>query len=196
MGESPTSGILSRDQFSNAIYGLHQVEQRDKDLPSGTQRILGPTFSSTIPSLDALLQRSCPGGAFAACFSHTQIISGFVSANSVSINASGNYPALAASHFLSMSEGSDVVRDMLLQYFGNTEHISSDQVAFVSEDETAFGNISSTPLWVWNKDSSRSLLFHYPREISQLRNAYEKNSIFSRSSTQQSTVTQTSPTSL
>ncbi len=187
VGESPTSGILSRDQFSNAMYGLHQVEQRDPDLPSGTRRILGPTFSSTIPSLDALLQQSCPGGALPACFSRTQIISGFVSANSVSINASGNYPALGAGHFLSMSEGSDVVRDMLIQYFGNTEHIGSNQIAFVSEDETAFGNISSTPLWVWNKDSSRSLLFHYPREISQLRNAYEKNSIFSRSSAQQST---------
>ena len=187
VGESPTSGILHSDQFSNALYGLHQVEQRDKDLPPNTLRILGPTFSSTLPSLDALLQQSCPGGDFATCFKNTQIISGFVAANAVSIKGSGSFPALGASHFLSMSEGSDVVRDMLLQYFGSTEHISSDQIAFVSEDETAFGNISSTPLWVWNKDSSRSLLFHYPREISQLRNAYEKNSVFSRSSAQQST---------
>src|SRR5579862_2194419 len=84
-----------------------------------------------------------------------------------------------------MTEGSDVVRDMLIQYFSTVQHISSDQISFVSEDETAFGNLSSTPLWVWNNDSSRSLLFHYPREISQLRNAYEKNSVFSRSSSQQ-----------
>jgi hypothetical protein len=187
VGESPTSGILHRDQFRNAMYGLRQVEQRDQDQPRDTLRILGPTFSSTIPSLDALLQQVCLGNTSAACFNHTQVISGFVSTNSVSINRSGNFPALGASHFLSMSEGSDVVRDMLLHYFGETEHIGSDQIAFVSEDETAFGNISSTPLWVWNKDASRSLLFHYPREISQLRNAYEKSSIFSRSSTQQST---------
>jgi hypothetical protein len=190
VGESPTSGILRRDQFSNAISGLRQVERRDPDLPPNTLRILGPTFSSTLPSLDSVLQQSCPGGNFAACLGNTQVISGFVSANAVSIKGSGNFPALQASHFLSMSEGSDVVRDMLLHYFSATEHIGSDQIAFVSEDETAFGNISSTPLWGWNKNSSRSLLFHYPREISQLRNAYEKNSIFNRSSSQQKTANQ------
>ena len=202
VGESPTSGILRQDQFINAMRGWRQLEKRDQDMPGKTLRILGPAFSASLTTLDSLLlAQKCgvPGADSNACFDHAQVVSASVSASRKILRDSGNFPGLREANFISMSESAETTRQMLLNYLSVREHIPSDKVAFVSEDETPFGNLlssivpgtSSSPKP--ENGQGRSLLFHYPREISQLRNAYEKNSIFRRQGAAQNTPSQNPP---
>ena len=195
VGESPTSGILRQDQFINAMRGWRAIERRDNDEPATTLRILGPSFSASMSTLDTLLlAQNCkaPGADPSACFDQAQVVSGSVAVSRTMIRQSGNFPGLSAANFVSMNESSDAVQEMLVNYFSSQQHMSPEEIAFVSEDETPFGNLSSSMLHTHNSGSRRErpLLFHYPREISQLRNAYEKNSIFSRQSSQQNTAAQ------
>ena len=199
VGESPTSGILHQDQFINAMRGWRQMEQRDEDQPGKTLRILGPAFSASLTTLDSLLLAQKCGAKDAdpsACFDHAQVISASVSTSRKIIHDSGNFPGLHDANFISMNESAETIRQMLLNYLSTEERIPADKVAFVSEDETPFGNLLSSTVHgasVKTKaENARSLLFHYPREISQLRNAYEKNSIFSRQSATQNPGTQNS----
>ena len=196
VGESPTSGILRQDQFINAMRGWREIELRDKDEPGKTLRILGPAFSTSLTTLDSLLLAQKCGVKDAdanVCFNQAQVVSGAVSTSRPMIHGSGNFPGLKDANFLSMSESSDAIQEMLLNYFSSREHLARSQVAFVSEDQTAFGNLLSSMRHTANASNSvqdRPLLFHYPREISQLRNAYEKNSILHHSSQQQNTDSQ------
>ena len=212
VGESPTSGILHHEQFTNAVRSWRAIERRDTGAAAQTLRILGPSFSGSLPTLDALLRiHKCkPSSAdTSACFDNAQVISGSVATSSWTILDSGNFPALSAANFISMNESSDIVQKMLLDYFSSQQHLGAGEIAFVSEDETPFGNLSSSnPSARMNaaenagsntsppamqktaQEGAVPLIFHYPREISQLRNAYEKNSIFNRQSGQQTTASQ------
>ena len=163
--------------------------------PDDTLRILGPSFSASLSTLNSLLlANKCPPGDTSEkpCFKRAQVVSGSVSTSRRVIYDSENFPGLKDAHFISMNESSDAIQQMLLNYLGAREHISPDQVAFVSEDETAFGNLLSSMANACSTvrsrfpDTDRSMLFHYPREISQLRNAYEKNSILHRPAQSQS----------
>ncbi|HZD50575.1 MAG TPA: hypothetical protein VE178_17665, partial [Silvibacterium sp.] len=214
VGESPTSGILRQDQFINAVRGWRAVERRDDDRAARTStlRILGPSFSASLSTLDTLLQAEIcnrSGRNSTSCIPAAQVVSGSVATSRATILNPDKFPALSAAHFISMNESSRAIQKMLIDYFGSVQHLRPDEIAFVSEDETPFGNLLSSiqhppgtnhktgaataPLpsdaggTSPEKEKDRPLLFHYPREISQLRNAYEKNSIFSRQSGQQST---------
>ena len=198
VGESPTSGILHQDQFINAVRGWRQVEQRDTDLPGKTLRILGPAFSASLTTLDSLLLAKKCGVMDAdpsLCFDRAQVVSASVSASRKILRDSGNFPGLRDANFISMNESAETIQQMLLNYLSTKEHIPADKVAFVSEDETPFGNLLSSTVAQASVSTGpgnwqeRSLLFHYPREISQLRNAYEKNSIFTRQSSSQAKTT-------
>jgi hypothetical protein len=200
VGESPTSGILHHMQFTNAVSAWSAIESRDDGPAKQTLRILGPSFSASLPSLDALLQpQICkPDSLNPTCIPSAQVISGPVQTSRATVLDSGNFPALSAANFISMNESSDAVQALLINYFRATQHLPPGQIAFVSEDETPFGNLSSpNPGSEMSKteapnnsglsatqraaqDDLEPLIFHYPREISQLRNAYEKNSIFTR----------------
>ncbi len=151
--------------------------------PDQTLRILGPSFSASLPTLDKLLGKAkiCPDNE-TGC-THAQVASGSVSTSRDVIMNSGNFPALKAANFISLMESEKAIQNLLVSYFQTRQNLSPGQIAFVSEDETAYGNLLSSTR---QKTGERALLFHYPREISQLRNAYEKNSIFSRQSGQQS----------
>ncbi|MBV8631654.1 MAG: hypothetical protein JOZ83_12060 [Silvibacterium sp.] len=192
VGESPTSGILHHNQFVNAVRGWRALEGREA--PGSTLRIVGPSFSGSLPTLDALLQSQlCATGAAdrSACFERAQVVSGTVATSRSIILDHGNFPGLKAANFLSMSESSDAVQTMLANYFRSAQHLAPSEIAFVSEDETSFGNLlSSIQKPGIQETPARPVLFHYPREISQLRNAYEKNSIFSRQSGQQNNAAQ------
>jgi hypothetical protein len=190
VGESPTSGILRQDQFINAMRGWRAIERRDTEEPASTLRILGPSFSASLTTLDTLLlAQNCkaPTADPAACFNQAQVVSGSVAVSRSTIDQTGNFPGLSAANYISMNESSDAVQEMLVNYFSSQQHLTPEEIAFVSEDQTPFGNLLSSMLHPRNSTGRRErpLLFHYPREISQLRNAYEKNSIFSRQSAQQ-----------
>jgi len=164
-----------------------------KSHPDVPLRILGPAFSASLPALDSLLTANkCREGDKSSkpCFKAAQVVSGSVSTSRWIIQKSGNFPGLSDAQFISMNESADAIQEMLLNYLASREHIPRSQVAFVSEDETAYGNLLSSILHsspdAPGDTANRPLLFHYPREISQLRNAYEKNSIFHRSSQPQS----------
>ena len=213
ISESPTSGILHQNQLLYAIQSWHTIQLRtetqakaetvkegnqggkmpDRNHPDGILRILGPSFSASLPALDSLLlANKCheEDRGSQPCFKDAQVISGSVSTSRSVIQESGNFPGLKDAKFISMNESSDAIQEMLLSYLYSLDHTSPDQVAFVSEDETAFGNLLSSmhhSSSISSGDTSaRPLLFHYPREISQLRNAYAKNSILHPSSQQQS----------
>ena len=181
VGESPTSGIINQEQFIHALKQWRIIQGS-----SSTLRILGPTFSSSLPSLDGLLQsEKCgsEGTTSENCFSVAQVISGTVETSPSIVYE--HFRGLKDAHFLSLMESSETTQKMLLRYLHSQEDVLAEQVAFVSEDETPFGNLGesahagppdSRESESGKKTESHSISFHFPREISQLRNAYEQNS--------------------
>lgn len=191
VGESPTGGINER-QFENALEERHTIERKASAAGSEASmlHVLGPTFSTSLFSLDHLLhEHSCSTKKTPDCIETAQVISGSVSEDPLTI--ARDFKDLESAHFLSLTESAASRRKMILAYFLKSEKIANDKVALLSEDQTQFGNFSGFSASDPAKgkepdpDTNGPLIFHFPREISQLRNAYEENSILSASSSNQ-----------
>lgn len=189
VGESPTSGILNQNEFLKAVVEWRQIEARDPDLQKKqTLRILGPSFSASLPTLDSLLSNrlcsSSEASSIPNCVPQAQVISGAAAASPKVVYE--HFAALKRAGFVSMNESALGTEELLLSYLRSAEGVQPDEVAFLSEDQTAYGTFLSSafspPEEGKKKDGDKPLLFHFPREISQLRNAYEQNTISSRTS--------------
>ena len=190
VSELPTGGI-NQGQFDNALAWMERLGalSAERDL-----RILGPTFSGSLPSLYRSLHfyRLRP-------FANTKKIrvsSGSVSSDSYYYWFKGKLESEQLGTFETAMEGDSVMVDRFCQYIDSQKY-STGRVAFLSEDETAFGTepISETDTkyekrWWPQKgphDSKQGLCtysggptyLYYPRDIASLRSAYEKQSIFS-----------------
>jgi hypothetical protein len=193
VGETPTSGI-HRDQFQEAIGDMRALFS--SRLP--TLQILGPTFSGSLFSLRALIESNKKDfGAF-------QVYSG--TANSYeSIQQflkSGSDPAKRTT-FASFQESAEL-QELLFVKFLQGRGYSASQIAILSEDETSYGGFgmilhstnsgkggeekrSCFPNCLTNTDESyeqiqRSVVHvYFPREIAQLRSAYQREVAVPRS---------------
>jgi len=216
--ETPTGGIR-RQQFTNATKEIGEVTHKDLSLPEswgwnksnpacqGQEaqnspacvprglRILGPSFSGSLASLNELLtcKASTPNGC-----PLVSIHSGTVSSRrSILTFEQAMQPQNV--HLVSFMESDDVAVERFIEFLTGTAYgddrnspksenrnYSTKNIALLSEDESAYGNFlreqtqEDTPEERCDADAEKSeqrcmLKLYFPREISQLRAAYQRD---------------------
>ncbi len=189
VSELPTGGI-NQGQFDNALAWMERLGalSAGRDL-----KILGPTFSGSLPSLYRSLHFSRLK-AFAGT-KKIRVSSGSVSSDSYYYWFKGKLESEQLGTFDTAMEGDSVLVDRFCQYIDSQKY-TTDRVAFLSEDETAFGTepISETDTKYEKRlrpqkgahesrqgfctYSGGPTYLYYPRDIASLRSAYEQQSIF------------------
>jgi hypothetical protein len=173
IGELPTGGI-NQQQFENAVAWIQQLGGLP---PKGPLKILGPTFSGSLPSLNRAIHSSK-----LASLETSFVISSGTASSEQSIDWFKKQ-LRAADSFETANEGDSVQTDRFCQYI-DLQGYSTTHVAFLSEDETAFGarTEAKDPE---NKElcteSGGPTYVYYPRDIATLRSAYEQQAIFNAS---------------
>ena len=194
VGEQPTHGI-DDSQFENAMEWLSKLE------PEGGQtlRILGPTFSGSLPSLERELRKAGKDRKLFA--SGLEIFSGTVSSSGSfdgfctqlqqfpNLQGAWESPCVEKSsnpkfQFRTYNESDQLKTERFCKYL---EHEGYDlkRLAILSEDQTDFGIASRhlgpanrKPICAGADGSSPRVDLKYPRDIAALRAAYERQSIF------------------
>jgi hypothetical protein len=188
VGEEPTGGI-HKPQFENAVAWIDWLRD-SSEAPSTPVAILGPTFSGSLPSLAQLLaeqagqfKRDLPLRIYSGSVSSEVAVRGFQT-------AVAGLPQVEFHSFLASDE------TILWNYRDYLEQEGFDiqRLAIVSEDETAYGQapVEGTHAIESVCGPSRRVpgaypaCLYYPRDISALRDAYQKQSIFNAGSTENS----------
>ncbi|MBB5056750.1 hypothetical protein HDF16_001435 [Granulicella aggregans] len=211
VGEQATGGI-NQGQWWNALLWLSQHAGLTAPLPhadktqakpiagDGVLRILGPTFTGSLPSLRRNLKALYdpdapqPGGAPAPpanlrdWFPIARILSGSVSSCSavqwfereLPRGAQGSSPWHI--DFGTFQEN-DSVHIYRLMKFLSSQGTSPSDTAILSEDETAYAAREKTdsPCDFPYAQDNRPIHLVFPRDISALRNAYERQEVFAGS---------------
>jgi hypothetical protein len=187
VSESPTGGI-NRQEFINSLAWIQQLEQ----LPADREiKLLGPTFSGTLPSLYEAMHIP-KSGPFGGSLNFT-VFSGGVSSEPMYSWFKKQVHDEKLGTFKTANEGDALQIDRFCQYV-HEQGYDTSRVAFLSEDETAFGGASEERSEIKNakkaeakfQDTHRicsgaSTYLYYPRDIAELRSAYEQQSIFNSS---------------
>jgi hypothetical protein len=204
VGEQPTGGV-NQDQWQNAIRWLQQ-NASDKESAGPSQaaqarvlRVLGPSFSGSLVSLARNLNQiyaaGPAAGSFAGLFPETRVLSGSVSdCASVRWFQQLHWPSVPDTVrpsviFGSFEENDDREIYSFLSYLHN-QGTEPNDTAIISEDETAYSgrqveadasDSTRHPCAFPYPQDHRPVRLFFPRDISALRNAYEKESIFTTS---------------
>jgi hypothetical protein len=186
VAEKPTIGI-DRIQWNNALDWVGQ--HSNQEMLRGALRVLGPTFSGSVPSVARALVDVGKQKHFNNVLLYTTIRS--CSAYQwLNEDLQSDVPVRAAD----FNENDVIQIDRYFQYLQNRGH-SVSEVAILSEDETAYGGLPDThpsgntsgadkqksPSSTCDPGypaSNRPLHLYYPRDISALRSAYQEQSIF------------------
>ena len=206
VGEQATGGI-NQGQWWNALAWLSQhaglAPSSNAGKPvadDGVLRILGPTFTGSLPSLRRNLKALYdpdppqPGGASAPPatlreeFPVARVLSGSVSSCSAVQWFERELPRAAKSaapwhiDFGTFQENDSVHIYRLMKFLSSQGTPPSD-TAILSEDETAYAASERTdsPCDFPYAQDNRPIHLVFPRDISALRNAYEKQAVFASS---------------
>ncbi len=189
VGEEPTRGI-HRVQFENAVAWIHALQSHGtEDSPVA---ILGPTFSGSLSSLNALIATdnlaSLNKGRLA------------IYTGSASSRDDGTQFAMkmreSGADFRSFLQDDQTVLSLFCRYMGQASMGESGNgrsnegglanIAILSEDETAYGNIvAKSDNGSIDNVCRGAINLYYPRDISTLRAAYQNQSMFSSATAQQ-----------
>jgi hypothetical protein len=179
VGETPTGGV-EKQQFQNAVAITQQLfcgkSKCSVKYPLGPLPILGPTFSGSLASLSQLLKCLGIGAKInLACRNNISIFSGTVT-DRLSVNAFNL--TMGKNKLQTLQEFDANSIDRLLA-FSQKRSYKMERIAILSEDETAYGasvsfSQSRPPCCERNLENDVAH-FYFPREISQLRNAYQHN---------------------
>ncbi len=205
VGEQPTGGV-NEEQWANTMHWLATNVPIPSVSAKTSLNILGPNFSGSLPSVErdlAKLYADPPSsGSDAATlrkrFATVRLLSGGVSSCSSILWFQGQLeqPSFGGRVlFGSFAENDDVQIYRFLQY-EQAQGTDLDQMAILSEDETAYANppvdraaYANPPLpqrtnreparcaTAENPDG-RPVRLSYPRDISAVRAAYDKQAIF------------------
>ncbi len=207
VAEEPTGG-LHRTQFENAVAWIDALQPRAVGAEGGAAvRIVGPTFSGSLPSLAELLSEPAVARVLAPTASHPSL-----NIYSGSVTSSRGVRWLQARtqesplnglhvHFASFQQSDELEEDRYCRYLASSGS-EVGRLAILSEDETAFGSETATLKkeagQVAAQNGAREApgepatgceappghdqptYLYYPRDISALRAAYQRQSIFSR----------------
>ena len=186
VGELPTGGI-NQKQFENAVVWISQLG----GLSAGKElKILGPTFSGSLPSLYRSLHFPNVNSLLGKTSKRIRISSGSVSSDKDYQWFKNRLEVEQLGSFETAMEGDEVQLAHFCEYI-RLQGYKTERVAVLSEDETAFGGgtenrpesptnpICSNRDIDKNKDEDGPTYLYYPRDIATLRSAYEQQSIFS-----------------
>ena len=188
VGEQPTGG-LNQAQWNKAIELMSDTQGQKPAWPVAsdkTLRILGPSFSGSLPSLDRGLR-----GSFVE-FDSALILSGAItgsrSVESFSDRWRNPPKAGLRADFGSLQENDELQMDRFVRYL-HGQHTDAREIAILSEDETAYTDSYSQPGFAHKSGLDGCHKGHcpvrlsYPRDISALRSAYREQSMFASPST-------------
>jgi hypothetical protein len=171
-GDSPTSGVVA-SQFQHALQIFFKLSSSTDPL-----KILGPNYTGSGPSLYALLRdaKQTNGEPLLDGSRPISIASGSVSdwhCEHLIPGAKENCSNDVA-HFDSFGVDSRWEVQQTLSFLHSHGDIGPNEVAELSEDESGFGELLS------NQTDHNNPILHlkFPRGISHLRSAYQKNSIW------------------
>ena len=217
VGEQPTGGV-NEDQWANAVrwLGKYAKPGGGGQVGDGVLRVLGPTFTGTLASMERDLSAiyTDPGGAAKGKFPSVRLLSGSVTGcssiqwferqiHSLPEFKDASSPAPSRIQFGSFQENDDlhtyrflkflrneeISRRHGLGWLGYVEHSGPESTAILSEDETAYADAYAPPDQTGippkvdlcsfpYAQEDRPVHLVYPRDISALRNAYQKQSMF------------------
>jgi len=165
VGETPTGGI-SRPMFENTLNYLQRIAVQScttmNEIP-----LAGPMFSGSLQSLPNQLipfLRKNPQVNFT-------IVSGHVTSKSAMDDFNKAFSDGRARVMASI-ENDKRAAELFFEYVNERWH-RPHEVAFLSEDETAFGYLASTLKLPDQADNEKELWLRFPRQIARLRNAYQ-----------------------
>ncbi len=171
VGEQPTGGIRD-EQFENALAWIGRLGGLDG---ARGLRILGPTFSGSLPSL----QRALAPYLDSDKEGHSCV---YVSSGTVSSSLGPRWfgdwlqRKRPGSRFRTAMESDSLMVNRFCQYLRDQRYDVS-HVAFLSEDDTAFGRGTPDPKIKPELPCDGSIDLYYPRDIATLRSAYEQQSV-------------------
>lgn len=192
VGETPTGGI-SKDQFHNALALIYAVARDRKPL-----RIIGPTFSGSLYSLSQLLQHPpSPNPQFTRIVVRSGTISSW---DTMQWFQQQCFDDKLSVDFATFQQSDRYLLRSFVE-FEKRRGYSPTNIAVLAEDETAYGNrqvTSATSVQETSKqspcpggakaskiadtdddpalraDEDSVLQLYFPRDISQLRSAYQQ----------------------
>ncbi len=193
VGNSPTGGI-DHAQFEEALRQLHKFAPDQTTL-----KILGPSFTGSGPSLRSLLR-----GARISNPNLTDIMiaSGSISdphcedllpegVNVEGLRSVGKIVDSACATpdrrttFISFGIDNDWRNDQIVSFLLSQGRFNKDEIAILNEGESSYGSLGSVALALDQASSvprdpkyQEPLRLFFPRNISHLRNAYQKSNIF------------------
>ncbi len=196
VAETPTGG-LNQIQWLNALSWIEKYSRRDR--ADTVLRILGPTFSGSMPSIIhaiADVKKDAPSFTSALLYSGRIRGCGPWKWLNRELHAQDMLPTRTADFV-----ENDAIQINRFYHFLIDRGHSLSEVAIISEDETAYGGLpDSRPQSVLPNTgpdevmpsgpecepamerSNQPLHLYYPRDISAIRSAYEEQSIFSAGS--------------
>ena len=201
VGEQPTGGV-NANQWANTMHWLAASPSASGSRQPEPLGILGPTFSGSLPSMARNLAKlyagppakGSEGAGLRGRFPSVHLLSGGVSSCSSILwfQRQLEQPAFGGRVlFGSFAENDDVQIYRFLNFL-QSQHTKLKDVAILSEDETAYANPPSedprktTPNEAPRPDrcafeeqlEDRPVRLSYPRDISAVRAAYDKQAIF------------------
>jgi hypothetical protein len=189
VSETPTGGIR-KTQFRNAVLLLHGLLGPEQPR---VMRILGPTFSGSLQSLAELLQNCATSPPRYPCSGEHRVVinSGTVTSRDGVTKFSAVFNDNRDHITFHTLQEYDENAEYLFQKYACRHDYQTARIAVLSEDETAYGNMgpdrepgdgaggNSND----GKCSSSDVLhLYFPRDISQLRSAYQKAALSDSSS--------------
>jgi hypothetical protein len=201
VAEKPTSG-LNRVEWDNTLHWIDNYVNKGR--PDKVLRVLGPTFSGSLPSFVRALEDT---NMYAGTFNSTLLYSGRIrgcaswqwlkSELNPLPEASPSPTTVKLPVRIADFEENDALQtDRLYRYLEDRGHRLSE-VAVLSEDETAYGGLPDASNRATAQDAGavagqscspdyhgndRPVHLYYPRDISAIQSAYQEQSIFSASS--------------
>ena len=188
VGETATGGI-HKDQYRNALRIILDIRAKS-EIPSRLRdlRIAGPAFSGSLASFEQLLNQE-DSSAFPQIIIRSGTVSSWVASESFRKFLESDHPNVRFATF----QESDNYTDSLFRCFIEEQGYDAKDIAVLSEDETAYGNLNKEVVefqpppcgkgvdggWTSDEDERKKtgemLYLYFPREISQLRGAYQRD---------------------
>lgn len=187
VAEKPTTGI-NRIQWDNALTWIQSHVARNAD---HTLRVLGPTFSGSVPSMVRALRdlenKRAQNKFFSSVLLYTGTMRGCTSFRLLQKETMALQPVSV--HPADFVENDAVLIDRYFAFLHARGHHPSE-VAILSEDQTAYGGrppgsavAADDPSCEQDYGRDGPLYLYYPRDISAVRSAYQEQSIFASPST-------------
>ena len=177
VGETPTGGVR-KGQFIHALEMMREIQKAPSASAQRKLYVLGPTFSGSFFSLWELLQHPEVKTLAWPVVVHSGTVVSYVT---------GKWFLDRLPEHVSFTpfQESDLYGGCRFLRYARTLQYKLSQIAILSEDETAYGkfmiNSASQTCGIdsnsnnGKNDNDDVVRLYFPREISQLRNAYQRD---------------------